>query len=174
MASFRKSVESAKKELSARGFTFPVELDREGAIKDLELQWNDHLHMRDQTWKTLNNSALIFVGVVGLEIYRGTPSIVMIAAYSALILVSTLGLLVALHHRRIQQKVKFPIIVRYEIILGLTSVFEDILDKHSNRGLSTSTFIIISHAVLGSISALLLARKVCVAWNWACPGVLAN
>lgn len=163
MTGFMKSVENAKRELAARGITPPSEMDPNGAIKDLELQWHDHFHMRDQTWKTLNNSAIIFVGVVGLEIYKGTPAIVMIAAYSALILVSALGFLVAVHHRHIQQKIKFPIIVRYEVILGLTPAFEDILDKRSIKGLSTSSFIIGSHIILALISAMLLARKICEA-----------
>jgi len=56
--------------------------------------------------------------------------------------------------------VKFPIIVRYEVMLGLTPAFEDILEKHTYKGLSTSTFIIASHVALGFISLLLLARKI--------------
>jgi hypothetical protein len=45
-----------------------IENHKEAIIKDLELQWKDHFHMRDQTWKTLTNSTLFFFGIVGLEI----------------------------------------------------------------------------------------------------------
>jgi len=38
--------------------------NRDAMLKDLELQWQDHFHMRDQTWKALHNAALLFVGVI--------------------------------------------------------------------------------------------------------------
>ena len=90
---FLKSAEEARKVLEARDIVVPKTADVSAVVADLQLQWHDHFHMRDQTWKTLNISALIFVGVVGLEIYKGTPAIVMIAAYSALVLVSVVGFL---------------------------------------------------------------------------------
>jgi hypothetical protein len=167
--SFRESAEKAKTILVERGLAPANEPIRDGVLTDLQLQWTDHFHMRDQTWKTLNNAALLFVGVVGLEIYSGTPHIVMVAAYSALVLVSVLGLLVAWHHRHIQQKIKFPIIVRYEVLLGLTPVFDDILQEQGKKGLSTSTFIVGCHAALGFISLLLLLRKTCAMMAWQCP-----
>ncbi|MEM1172096.1 MAG: hypothetical protein AAGJ08_24200 [Cyanobacteria bacterium P01_H01_bin.35] len=71
---------------------------KEVILKDLEMQWKDHHHMRDQTWKTLTNSLLLFLGVVGLEL-KGVDNTVMILAY---ILVSVAGLFVffvSLHHR---------------------------------------------------------------------------
>jgi hypothetical protein len=53
--------------------------------------------MRDQTWRTVTNSALIFLGVVGLEVYR-VPNAIMIPAYCGLILLAYYGRLVAVHH----------------------------------------------------------------------------
>jgi hypothetical protein len=172
--SYRESAEKAKAVLVQRGFAPASEPIRDGVLADLHIQWTDHFHMRDQSWKTLNNAALFFVGVVGLEIYRGTPHIVMVAAYSALVLVSVLGLLVAWHHRHIQQKIKFPIIVRYEVLLGLTPLFDDILDEQGKKGLSTSTFIVGCHAALGFISLLLLLRKSCAMMDWQCPVALVG
>jgi hypothetical protein len=63
-----------------------IENHKEAIIKDLELQWKDHLHMRDQTWKTLTNSILFFLGIVGLEI-KGVGNFVMIPAYLTLIFI---------------------------------------------------------------------------------------
>jgi hypothetical protein len=160
MAGFLKAVGEARKVLEAQGVRLPTEVDDKAAIKDLELQWQDHFHMRDQTWKTLNNSALIFIGAVGADIYRGIPVVVMMAAYSAVAAVSVVGFFVAMHHRYIQQKIKFPIIVRYEVMLGLTPVFEDILEKRSVKGISTSSFIVVSHAALVLIALLLVGFKI--------------
>jgi len=136
-----------------------TEIQQKAAIKDLELQWHDHFHMRDQAWKSLSNSGVMFLGVVGLEIYKGFPAFVMIAAYAALIGVSWCGYRVALHHRDVQQNIKFPIILRYEMLLGLMPVFEDIIAKHRSKGLGTSTYIVVAHQSLAVIAALLLLKK---------------
>jgi len=45
-------------------------------LKDLELQWHDHFHMRDQTWKTLQYIVLFFWGVVGLDIKTIAPGMI--------------------------------------------------------------------------------------------------
>src|SRR5438874_5531116 len=81
-------------------------------LMDLECQWNDHHHMRDQTWKALTNTMLFFIGVVGLEI-KGVQRPVTIVAYAALILVALFGTLVAMHHR-VRQGQKFAIIQECE------------------------------------------------------------
>lgn len=67
-------------------------------LKDLEIQWKDHHHMRDQTWKTLTNSLLLFLGVVGLEL-KGTDNTVMILAYILVLLAGLFGFFVSLHHK---------------------------------------------------------------------------
>jgi hypothetical protein len=43
---------------------------------DLQTQWQDHFHMRDQTRKVLQYSILFFLGVIGLEI-KGVGSLVL-------------------------------------------------------------------------------------------------
>jgi hypothetical protein len=116
--------------------------------------------MRDQSWKTLTNSALLFVGIVGLEIYRGAPYLAMLAGYLALILVSVMGFLVTEHHRYIQQAVKLPIIVRYELFLGLVPVIQDVITQPGGgKRISTSTFIVVGHAMLGILGLLMFATK---------------
>ena len=103
------------------------ENQREAIIKDLELQWKDHFHMRDQTWKTLTNSVLFFLGIVGLEI-KGVGNFVMIPAYFALILISLFGYGIASHHR-VRQQQKHDIITKYEQLLGLYELKEIIIQE---------------------------------------------
>ena len=70
--------------------------------KDLETQWKDHFHMRDQMWKTIQYGVLFFVGVVGLDISKNTNINLVILAYIALFLTSILGFIVVLHLRKRQ------------------------------------------------------------------------
>ena len=60
-------------------------------LKDLEIQWNDHFHMRDQTWKTLNYSILTFLGVVGLNVSGKIGFEAVIISYLTVSVVSLLG-----------------------------------------------------------------------------------
>jgi hypothetical protein len=86
-------------------------------LKDLELQWQDHHHMRDQTWKTLTNSFLILIALVGMEIMEIDIFIVIVTSF-ALLINSIFGYALAVHHR-LRQKEKFAYIRKYEELLGL-------------------------------------------------------
>jgi len=149
------------------GVAKPERMDVPSAVHDLALQWGDHHHMRDQSWKTVTNSAIVFVGVVGLEVAEFNPSgdvraqvpaIVLVVGYAALIILSTFGLLVTAHHRQ-RQAEKFQIIMRYEIALGLWNIFGDILrERRKAFYLDTGAFIIACHWMLIALATLLLAR----------------
>jgi len=136
---------------------------KEAMIKDLELQWKDHFHMRDQTWKTLSNSILVFLGIVGLEI-KNVGNIVMLPAYCVLIFISFIGWAVAAHHR-VRQEQKFLYITKYEEELGLLDLKEDIIKKvDSKTGLSgkifTARFIEITHLGIILIALFLLIKRI--------------
>ena len=92
----------------------------EAMLRDLEIQWHDHFHMRDQTWKTLTNSSVFFLGVVGLEM-KGVPTLVMLPIYFLLALVGIMGFMIARHHMN-RQKQKFLLITEYEKLLGLWDI----------------------------------------------------
>ena len=94
---------------------------------DLQTQWQDHFHMRDQSWKVLQYSIFFFLGVVGLEI-KAIDKAFLIPAYIALILTSAFGGIVALHHRR-RQNEKFEIIKIYEQELSLYDLKRPILEN---------------------------------------------
>jgi disulfide bond formation protein DsbB len=138
-------------------------LSAETIVKDLDLQWRDHFHMRDQTWKTLGNTLLFFLGTVGLEI-KGVQHSVMIVAYAALILVAVLGYFVASHHR-VRQKQKFALIERYETLLGLSEIKIPILKATEYHGgiagrIFTARFIEWAELLVACVALTLLVRTI--------------
>ena len=134
--------------------------DKISVLSDnLKIQWQDHFHMRDQTWKILQYSILFFLGVVGLEI-KQVNIFYLVLAYSAVILTSAFGLVIALHHRR-RQKEKFEIIKAHEKKLGIDVLIKPVLSAaHSTPmgRINTSTYIVVMQASLCVISACLLVR----------------
>ena len=96
---------------------------------DLSTQWQDHFHMRDQTWKVLQYSILFFLGVVGLEI-KGVDNTILMLAYIAVLVTSIFGVFIAIHHRK-RQKEKFELIRAYAQELGLDKITEPVLSKAS-------------------------------------------
>ena len=134
--------------------------DRKSAIlSNLQTQWQDHFHMRDQTWKVLQYSILFFLGVVGLEIKR-VDAIYLVLAYMAVFVTSSFGFIIALHHRR-RQKEKFAIIAAYERELGIDTIIKPVIEKaHSTwtGKINTSTYIVVMQASLCVISACLLIK----------------
>ena len=136
---------------------------KDAILKDLELQWNDHFHMRDQTWKTLTNAALLFVGVIGLEI-KNLGNLVMIPAYFVLLLTAIFGWTVATHHR-VRQKQKFAFIKIYEEKLGIFELKRKILEDADAKGgvadkIFTAGSIEMMHIGIGIVAFILLIRRI--------------
>ena len=136
-------------------------VDKEHAISsDLQTQWQDHFHMRDQTWKVLQYSILFFLGVVGLEIKGGANTLLLLVSYLAVFVTSAMGCLVAIHHRR-RQKEKFEIITIYQQELGLGKLIEPVLSEAKKRwfgGINTSTFIVVMQAALLLVSGFMICK----------------
>ncbi|MBI4765579.1 MAG: hypothetical protein HY787_13405 [Deltaproteobacteria bacterium] len=132
---------------------------KDAISKNLQTQWQDHFHMRDQTWKVLQYSILFFLGVVGLEI-KQVNTVYLVIAYGAAILTSLFGFFIAIHHRR-RQKEKFEIIAAHEHELEIDILVKPILEKSHTKWLgriNTSTFIVIMQASLFILSSCLLVR----------------
>ena len=134
--------------------------ERKNAISsNLQTQWQDHFHMRDQTWKVLQYSILFFIGIVGLEIKK-VDTVYLILAYAAVFLTSAFGVVIALHHRRRQEE-KFEIIAAHERELGIDTVIKPVLEKaHATwtGRINTSTYIVVMQTSLCVVSACLLVR----------------
>jgi hypothetical protein len=139
----------------------PMNPIEEAMCRDLDIQWRDHWHMRDQTWKTVNNSLLLFLGVIGLEL-RGIGNLVMVPAYLIVLMMALLGFSVARHHR-VRQAQKFRIIRKYEEDLGIyekkTSILETADAGTKLAKVFTGRFIQAIHLSFGLVSILLLLRR---------------
>ena len=137
-----------------------MDIQKEAISRDLQTQWQDHFHMRDQTWKVLQYTIIFFLGIIGLEI-TGVEKIVLILGYIAVICITISGMLIALHHRR-RQKEKFKIILEYEKLLGLDAIIKSVLEG-AHTGITgfmnTTIFIVTMHIAVLIISLVLLTRQ---------------
>jgi hypothetical protein len=134
---------------------------REDISQDLQTQWQDHFHMRNQTWKVLQYSILFFLGVIGLEI-KGVDSLVLVIGYVAVILTTLSGVIIALHHRR-REKEKFAMIQIYERELELDVLIKPVLEK-AHKGISgrvnTSNYIVAMQIAVLAVSLILLIKRI--------------
>lgn len=133
----------------------------ENISQDLQTQWQDHFHMRDQTWKVLQYSILFFLGIVGLDI-KGVDYFVLMVGYVGVTCTALFGLIIALHHRR-RQKEKFDIIKVYEKELGLYELIEPVLNK-SKDGIfgqvNTTNYIVAMQFAVAVVSIVLLVKRI--------------
>ena len=92
-------------------------VDPETLRKALELEWQDHFDMRDQTWRTLQVEAALVVGLIGAD-YQFDEIWVTITVGLLILFVTISGMQITLHHRR-AQLFKFENIIKLEKELGL-------------------------------------------------------
>lgn len=122
-------------------------------VKDLEIQWKDHHHMRDQTWKIFLNTILFFLGVVGLEIKDLSENIMKIS-WLFLTFIAGYGAFIGWRHLKLQ-KMKFRMITHYENVLGLGQVKQEILsEKLSRFAVETGIYIVCGQWTIACFSFL--------------------
>jgi len=147
-------------------YLLPPYPSKDTILRDMESQWKDHFHMRDQSWKTLTHTAAFFLGTIGLEIKGGIGNEIMSATYFTLLVVALLGWAVVDNHR-VRQKQKFDLITKYEKLLGLYyGIKEPILNEKKYNSLllrrfSVAGFIEIMQILVAFVALLLLFRKIC-------------
>lgn len=136
-----------------------TETSHDAMLKDLDIQWRDHFHMRDQTWKTLAYSALFFIGIVGLDL-KGHPDSVMIPAYAVVLVVALFGFVVASHHRTRQDQ-KFEIIEIYERELGIYAYKKGVLSREETFAgkVFTGGFIKLVQLSIAVVAIVLLINR---------------
>ena len=140
----------------------------ESVRKLLEIEWQDHFHMRDQTWRTLQIEAALVLGLVGADLKFASVWVTTIIGF--LIILSTLsGFMITLHHRK-NQNFKFENIIRFETWLGLIEPgllegvkppkpfsWSDLIHpKHMN----TSLFIMRMHIAMGLFTAVYVTARI--------------
>jgi hypothetical protein len=92
----------------------------EARIKDLELQWQDHFHVRNQTWRALGVSMVFAVFIIGFDWFQDN-AIFTIVSSILLAIIALLGMQVTIRHRNQSEIIKFRTIMELEKSLGIDS-----------------------------------------------------
>lgn len=92
-------------------------VEPESIRQAMELAWRDHHHARDQTWRALQIEAILGAGLVSVEAQYHN-AIATTAAGALVIIASLFGVLISLHHRKLEIR-KFVHITNCERALGL-------------------------------------------------------
>ena len=138
--------------------------DKETLRKALELEWNDHIQTRRQTWRTLEIEAILIVGLVGVDFKFDNPLVVVVLG--VLVIVSTIsGMLITIHHRKGQIQ-KFRTICKLEETLGLESFIHgeppqefQWLDIINPIKMNTPLFIVRMHIAMMLFTLLYVTAK---------------
>lgn len=116
--------------------TFSIE---KTILKDLEFQWADHRHMRDQTWKILGSNIALFSALLAF-IPQKPDSFMLITAGLVVCAFSAFGGATTVHHRH-RQRQKFKIITLYEKKLGLYELKKEFVEgAAADSGLAGKVF----------------------------------
>jgi hypothetical protein len=146
--------------------------DLESIRLAMDLAWRDHHHMREQTWRALQIEAALAAGLVGVD-WQLQNIYVTIATGILVVIASTFGVLITLHHRRGEIR-KFTHIVNCEEALGLhrkdllppstTEIPKPIrfIDAFNPWIQNTSAFILRMHIAILVFAALYLVGRTIV------------
>lgn len=127
--------------------------DDTAVMKCLEVEWHDHLHMRDQTWKSLNYSMVFFGGLVAA--WQKLDPIVVVVVAAAVTLITFLGFRLAMHHRECQT-LKLRAIKNLEGHLDLLDLLAPVLKE--GRAMASKYIAYMHLAMCGaSIGVLVMA-----------------
>jgi len=91
--------------------------NKETLRHQLQLEWQDHIQTRAQTWKTLEIEAALFLGLIGADLKLNNVWLTLVLGL-ILVIASMSGVIITVHHRRGQVR-KFTHIDRLEEALGL-------------------------------------------------------
>jgi hypothetical protein len=151
-----------------RKISFEIEPDSIRAA--MELAWQDHHHARDQTWRALQLEAALAAGLVGVD-WQIQNAVATIAAGILVVIATIFGMLISLHHRKVEIR-KFTHIVNCEEALGLHR--EDLLppelckipreisfgDAFRPSVNNTATFILRAHIALMLFAVIFVVARI--------------
>lgn len=135
--------------------------------QQLQLQWQDHIQTRSQTWKSLQIVAAIFLALIGAGIKLNDPN--SLIPLGGVMLISTFfGMAITIHHRKVQIKV-FQTMYMLEEKLGLhkPTYMDDIkspkdfslVDIFNIRDIKTPVFILLMHVMILIFSLVYIASR---------------
>ena len=141
---------------------------QESVRKLLEIEWQDHFHMRDQTWKTLQINAALVIGLVGIDMKFTFVWVTTIIGL-LIVLSSLSGYMITLHHMT-GQRFKFENIIRFEKWLGLIApdLLKDVtppepfkwLQIFHLRFMNTSIFIMRMHIAIAIFAIVYVVARI--------------
>lgn len=124
--------------------------------QQLQIQWQDHIQTRNQTWKTLQIEAAMFLAIIGADVTLNSPW-KLIPLGGVLLVAICFGMAVTIHHRKVQIQ-KFQFIFMLEEKLGLhQSGFMEGVSKPAKfkwsgifdfKKIATPTFILVMHILI--------------------------
>ena len=122
----------------------------------LEVQWQDHFQTRNQTWRTLQIEAAMFLAIIGADFKLSNPWL-LIPLGSVLLISVIFGISITIHHRKVQiQKFKFIYMLEEKLLLHSPGYMEGAFkpeefnwkDIFDFKKIATPTFILIMHLLL--------------------------
>ena len=142
--------------------TLPKTPDDYTLRQQLDLQWRDHIDIREQTWKALQMVALLFVGYIGSGLKVSDRLAIWVGGLTCM-LAACFGIAVTVHHRKAQIE-KFKFIHNLEEKLGLhgTDLLAGLKPPSefrwahllNFRNLKTPQFILLMHVAIFILAAL--------------------
>ena len=124
--------------------------------QQLQIQWQDHIQTRNQTWKTLQIEAAMFLAIIGADVTLDNP-LTLVPLGGVLLVATIFGIAVTIHHRKVQIQ-KFQFIFILEEKLGLHN--PGYMEGASKPGefkwsgvfdfkkIATPTFILVMHILI--------------------------
>ena len=122
----------------------------------LQIEWQDHFQTRNQTWKTLQIEAAMFLAVIGADIQLNKPWL-LIPLCGILLVATFFGIAITIHHRKVQiRNFKFIYIIEKKLGLIQPGYLEGISEpeefKWSSifdfKQIATPTFILVMHLLV--------------------------
>ena len=109
--------------------TMMKNVEKEDVRVAMRIEWEDHWHCRDQTWKTVASVISILAALVSAQLLLKNvfvTTIIGLLSFAA----SFFGALITIHHRNVERN-KFSNIIRFEKFLGL--VGDDLIPEDLAR-----------------------------------------
>lgn len=141
--------------------------DKDVILRQLQLEWQDHIQTRRQTWRTLEIEGALIVGLIGVDFKLDNLWVVSVLGF-LVIIATLLGILITVHHRRGQVE-NFNRMYRLEEALDLhkPGFLDDIrplkefewTDVLNLRRMNTPLFIVWMHIAMMIFTLVYVVAK---------------
>ena len=133
----------------------------------LDIQWQDHIQTREQTWKTLQIEAAMFLAIIGADVTLDSP-LMLVPLGGVLLFATAFGVAVTIHHRKVQiQKFQFIFLLEDKLGLHRPGYLTDLTSPadfkwtgvFDFRKIATPTFILVMHLLILAFVVVYIALR---------------